>query len=174
MASMKKWKLLESKMAFENKWMPIQQDKVQLANGNIVDDYFTWLEPDVVLIVPLTKEGKFILVKQYKHGVGDIVIEFPAGYINQDEDKLEAAKRELLEETGIKPQKIELLNSVITNASKIQNQVHIYIATDLEDKVDNKHLLDENEEIETLEVTKIYILDFRYSFGYIQCHGEEY
>lgn len=74
---MKKWKQISSKIAFDNPWFKVRQDTVEIPNGQIIDDYFVWLEGRIVLVVPVTTNNEFILVKQYKHAFGDFVIEFP-------------------------------------------------------------------------------------------------
>ena len=93
------WTLLSSEMVFDHRWYQLRRDTVKLPDGRVVDDYFVSQRPNVVITVPLTTENKFILVRQYKHGVQAITLEFPAGTF-QSESPVTAATRELEEETG--------------------------------------------------------------------------
>jgi len=155
---MKKWKKISSSVVLDSKWFRVKKDVVELGNGKIVDDYYLWESPDVVLTVPVTSDNKFIMVRQYKHGAGDIIIEFPAGYINEGETALGAAKRELEEETGYKAHEIELLKKTISHSTKETGSYSIFLAKVEKEKIKSRNL-DENEEIEVLEVPVDEILD---------------
>lgn len=146
---MKKWKLLGSKMAFDNKWFKVRQDKVRLVSGRVLDDYFVWLEGDVSMVVPITKNQEFVFVKQYKHAAGEIMIEFPAGLADEGEAPQEAAERELLEETGFSGE-ISMLTKLYKNPTKAVGRTYVYL---LENAVQGKKVEgDDNEEIEVVVV----------------------
>ena len=145
---MKKWKQISSKLAFDNPWFKIRQDKVEMQNGRVIDDYFVWLEGHIVLVVPVTKNNEFILVKQYKHAYGDFVIEFPAGYVNENEDTTVAAKRELQEETGYTSKNFTLIRTLTNFPTKVVGNLNVYLAKDVEKTHDTA--FDENEEIEVI------------------------
>lgn len=149
---MEKWKLVSSKMALDNKWFKIRQDGIKLPNGKIIDDYFVWLYGDVVLVVLMTEKGEFVLVKQYKHGAGEFVIEFPAGVVDKGETPEEAAHREVAEETGYSFKDLKLLTTVHANPTKAIGKIFIYLA---KNAVKNKEMrLDETEDIEVLIINK--------------------
>lgn len=148
---MKKWKLLSSKMAFDNKWFKVQKDEVELPNKQIIDDYYVWLEPNVSMVVPITEDGKIVLVRQYKHGVNSLMIECPAGFADEGESYEETAQRELLEETGYKADTLELLGKLSKNPTKSTGISKIYLARNVKKIAPLK--LDDNEEIEVLEIT---------------------
>jgi 8-oxo-dGTP pyrophosphatase MutT (NUDIX family) len=154
---MNKWKLLGSSVALDNKWFRVRKDKVKLPNGKVLDDFYIWENPDVALVVPVTEDNKLILVKQYKHGSGEIMIEFPAGYVDDNEKNIETAKRELEEETGFVAKKIELLKKIIHHPTKETGNSYIYLARVGNEKV--RQRFDENEEIEVLEVSIREVLD---------------
>ncbi len=150
---MRKWKVLESKYALDNRWMMIRQDKVELPNGTVLDDYFVYEEGDVAFVVTVLKNGNFVLVKQYKHAVKDIITEFPAGYIDKDETPEQAALRELTEETGLTCDSIEYLGTVALNPSKVENNMSIYLAKDAYIVNSGVQSLDSTEDIELMEVS---------------------
>lgn len=154
---MKKWKTLSSSIALGEKWFEVRKDKVKLPNGTILDDYFVWNSGDVAMVVPATKEGKFILVKQYKHGANEIMVEYPAGYINKNEKPLDAARREILEETGYKLENIQLLAKNIHQPTKENGVVYIFLAKTGE-KITDMVNPDKNEEIELLELSSAEIM----------------
>lgn len=145
---MKPWKTLSTKMAFDHRWFKVRQDEVQLPNGKILDDYFVWVKDDVSMVVPFTEDGKFVMVRQYKHGAGMVVTEFPAGFIHKGEDPLLGAERELVEETGYVSQEIVPLITVTNDATKETSKVFIYLAKNAELKAGTS--FDDTEDIELL------------------------
>jgi len=95
-----KWKTLRAKMVFDSRWYRLRQDEVLLPNGQIVDDFFVSLRPDIATILPITAAGEVVFVRQCRHGIGEILLELPAGTFEIGEAPLAVAKRELAEETG--------------------------------------------------------------------------
>lgn len=131
----------------------MKKDTVELSNGKIMDDYFYMDIGQAVMVVPATKEGELVMVRQYKHGGGEIVIEFPAGNIeNKENSFLEAAKRELLEETGYASKEWEQCGVLINSPSKSAQKIRVYLAKNAE-KISEQNL-DEAEEIEVLKISK--------------------
>jgi 8-oxo-dGTP pyrophosphatase MutT (NUDIX family) len=105
---------------------------------------------DWVNVLPVTTDGKIVLVKQYRYGLGVWSIEVPGGIMDPHEtNPEEAAKRELLEETGYSCGSIEQVAIVATNPATQNNRLYCYLATgcELTDPT-----FDENEEIELLLV----------------------
>ena len=97
---MKPWKLLSTEYLVNAPWLKVAKEKCELPNGKVIDDFYTLWQPDWVLILARTKEGKWVTTQQYRHGTGKIALEFPAGIINKGEVPEEAALRELQEECG--------------------------------------------------------------------------
>lgn len=144
---------MDSKIAFDNKWFKVRQDKVKLPDGKIIDDYYVWLEGDLALIVPVTKDKQIILVKQYKHASGQIMTEYPAGYIDENETPEQAGKRELLEETGFSSSKFTLLGKLTNNPTKVVGNIYLYLAEDVEEVAKKGGVQSEDtEEIELLKL----------------------
>lgn len=154
---MKKWKILDSSIVLGEKWFEVRKDKVKLPKGTVLDDYFIWNSPDVAMVVPVTSNGNFIFVKQYKHGAGEIMIECPAGYVDEGEKSLDAAKREVLEETGYKLKNIQLLAKTIHHPTKENGIMHVFLA-DIAGKTSNVTNPNESEEIEVLELSPKRVL----------------
>lgn len=78
----------------------------------------------------VTEDGDFIFIRQYRHGTKQILLEFPAGCIEEsDQDAAAAVKRELLEETGYAGDEPVFLCKVAPNASSLSNFAHCYLVT---------------------------------------------
>lgn len=156
---MKKWQFISSKLAFNNKWFKVRQDKVKLPNGKIINDYFVWPEENVVIIVPVTDQNKIVLVRQYKHAAGQIVIEYPGGYVEKNETPKQGAKRELLEETGYSCKKLTLLARLTNNPTKTSSIISLFLAKGIYPlKKSRNFLAEETEEIEILELSPKEVL----------------
>lgn len=112
-----------------------------------VYDFSTW-----VGALPVTEEGKIILIRQYRHALGEVCIEIPGGCVDDTDTSLEMAiSRELEEETGYTFSSIEHLGKISPNPSTNTNYLHMFLARGGK-KTGTQHL-DENEEIEVLEIT---------------------
>jgi hypothetical protein len=95
------WKVLKEESVYEARpFLEVWQQEVKLPDGSIIPDYHRVWVIDYALIWAETSDGKVILEKQYKHGVGEVTCTFPSGGIEPGESPQLAAERELLEETG--------------------------------------------------------------------------
>lgn len=147
------WQVLEEKDVSPSRWFPVLQHKVKLPNGMIIDDYFFSPIGNVVMVLPLTSDGKFILVKQYKHGLQDIFIELPGG-MQQNGKSIEAsAIAELEEETGIRVHEDRLisLGKVANNPTKTNQITYGFLVKNAEFNAAQR--LDSTEQIELISVT---------------------
>ena len=143
------WKTLKSELIFDHPWYKVRRDHVELPDGQQLDDYYVSVRHNVVLIFAVTEDEQVVLVRQYKHGIGQILIEVPGGVIDDNEDvPLEAAKRELLEETGYTSDDVELLLEVNDNPTKDTNTTSFFLARNVR-QVAAQHL-DPTENIEVL------------------------
>lgn len=103
------------------------------------------------IVCPITSEGNLVLVRQYKQGINDITLEFPAGATEKNEDPIDTATRELLEETGYASDTIHCLYRHPICSRKSPTCFHVFIA--LHCKLVGSQQLDEAETIEVLEAT---------------------
>jgi len=123
-------------------------DKIQVPNGKIVN-YDTILHQGAAAVLPVTNDGKLVLVKQYRNALDRITLEIPAGGLESPEEPtIEAASRELEEETGYKAGKIEALLSIYPTVAYSNEKIDIYLATNLEKT--SQHL-DEDEYLNVVE-----------------------
>lgn len=129
MTEIKPWKLLQSQMVFDHQWCQVRQDFLRLPNGAIIDDYFVTIRPDIALVLALTPDHEIVFVRQYRHGVQQILLELPAGSFNiTEESGKEAAIRELQEETGYVAKEIISLGILYDNPVKDTNKIHLFLA----------------------------------------------
>jgi ADP-ribose pyrophosphatase len=142
------WQTLSSQRVFDNRWYRLQQETVQLPNGQIIDDYFISLRPDIATILPITADGQVIFVRQYRHGVRQILLELPAGTFEAGEDPLIAAQRELAEETGYDSTQWKAIATFYNSPVKQNNRIHLFKAQDVQRLHAQK--LDITEDIEVV------------------------
>lgn len=125
---LKPWKILSSDYLIQDRWMTIRADRCELPNGVVLDKYYVRENPDFVQIVPINTKEEVLIVRQYRHGPQIISTEIPGGVIDPGEEPLEAAKRELLEETGCIADRFEAVSPLYTNPARNTNQAHTFIA----------------------------------------------
>jgi ADP-ribose pyrophosphatase len=95
------WKTLSKKTVFQQaQWLTVESHEVQLPDGHIIPNWSWVITPDYVNVVAIMEDGRFIAFRQSKYGVEGLALAPVGGYIEPQETPLEAAKRELLEETG--------------------------------------------------------------------------
>ncbi|WP_165358866.1 NUDIX hydrolase [Spirosoma sordidisoli] len=106
----------------------LRQDECLLPSGRVIDDFFVVEVPDGAAIVAITDDNELLLIKQYKHGFGDFVLELPAGIVEQNEDPALTIARELREETGFVATNIEFVTTLITKPARMSARTQIYFA----------------------------------------------
>ena len=144
-------KTIESTLIFGNPWIELYYDKVETKNGNTM--HYTWYRcSDVVVIVPFLDVNTLVMIKQYRYPTRKIFLEFPAGHIENAEEIHEAAKRELLEETGYLAKEIRYIYTYHPSVSRSRQLVHIFKAEGL---IEDKQTLDSTEQIIRVETVDI-------------------
>ncbi|HKL13174.1 MAG TPA: NUDIX hydrolase [Halanaerobiales bacterium] len=144
-----KEKILNSNYIYEGTILNLRKDKVKL-----FDEHETYREvvehSGGVAIIPVTEEGNILMVKQYRIAVDEIVLELPAGKLEEDEDVKLCAVRELEEETGYRPTDIKELFHFYTTPGYSSEKLHLFIANGLKYFGQN---LDQGEYIEIVELS---------------------
>jgi len=96
-----KWKILSSEYLFNDLWFKVRKDICETQQGKIIDPYYVYEFPEWATAFALTEDNKVIMVRQYRHPVGEVILELPGGCVDDtDKDFQTAIARELLEETG--------------------------------------------------------------------------
>lgn len=142
-----KWKILSSEYLFNDLWFRVRKDRCETPSGRIVDPYYVYEFPAWVAAVPVTEDGRIIMVRQYRHALGEVGIEIPGGCVDDtDRDYQSAIARELLEETGHEFNQFDYLGKISANPSTNSNLLHMFLARGGRKVAEQQ--LDPNEEIE--------------------------
>ncbi|NCS97265.1 MAG: NUDIX hydrolase [Candidatus Pacebacteria bacterium] len=154
---LKKWKLLSKEDVSPSSHLPVEKRVYELPDGSTIDDFYVATIPDSVHVVPVTSEGTVVMVRMYKQGADDFIIQFPAGRFEVDKHgtREKAAVAELAEETGIHVSEEDLikLGAFPIMTTKGTEKFITYLVSDIELAESGAQNLDPNEEIEILELT---------------------
>jgi ADP-ribose pyrophosphatase len=131
----KSWEVLESRkilQAGDGKatFMELFQDRVRTSKGKIVT-YTKYHASDVVIVVPVLPDGRLAMIRQYRYPLDKVLLEFPAGHVEGDEDPATTAKRELEEETGYRAKSVERVYRYHPSVSRSNQSVHVFRASGL-------------------------------------------
>lgn len=125
------WQVLDSAWALDVPWMRVRRDRLVMQPGTPAVEYYVWEGPDIATVVPRTPEGEFVLCRQYRHAMGRSLLQFPAGQVDTGESPEEAARRELLEETGYAAPTLVPLGTLAAYPTKSTGLHHLYLALDV-------------------------------------------
>jgi ADP-ribose pyrophosphatase len=127
----KPWRILSRRVLLERPpYFTVGAQDVALPNGEVIRD-FNWITMrSFAIVVPLLDGGRTILARSFKLGVGAISLSLPAGYLEQGEEPLAGAKRELLEETGHEAAEWLPLGRYVVDGNYGSGFMHAYIAKD--------------------------------------------
>lgn len=149
-----KWKILSSEYLFNDLWFKVRKDICETQEGKIINPYYVYEFPEWATAFALTEDNKVIMVRQYRHPVGEVIIELPGGCVDDTDKDLQAAiARELLEETGYSFSSYEYLGKISANPSTNTNWMHMFLAKG--GKKVSGQKLDHNEEI----IVELYSID---------------
>lgn len=162
-----RWTTLESKQLLKDKWTDVRADTCQTADGKIVAPFYVYGFPDYATAVAITKDGKVILERMYRHGLGVISTELPGGCVDATDASLEdAMARELLEETGYRFEKIVYLGAISPNPTTNTNLMRMFLATG--GVYDPSAARDTEEDVEVFLVEWDEFIDLFKKQGFIQ------
>lgn len=134
------WKVLSSEYLFRRPWLTVRREYLQLPNGNRVPEYYVLEYPDWVNTIAVTREGQFVMIRQFRNGLGVTAYELCAGVCEkEDASPLVSAQRELWEETGYGGGHWREFMTISANPGSQNNLTHCFLATDVE-RISGQHL----------------------------------
>jgi ADP-ribose pyrophosphatase len=143
------YEVVGSKQVFKGQILSVRVDELKMPSGRVVErEVIT--HGGAVGIIPVTGDNKIILVKQYRHPVGQMLLEIPAGKLDPGETPEDCARRELIEEIGQAPGRLTAIASFFTTPGYSNEIFHLFAAEDLVPEVAEAP---EEEIVGTAEVT---------------------
>jgi 8-oxo-dGTP pyrophosphatase MutT (NUDIX family) len=121
------WTIHESVYRIDEPFLRLRSDRVELPDGAIIESYFVRETHGFAIVAAITPERRIVLVRQYKHGIGCITLELPAGMINRGETPEACAIRELAEETGYAGDPPRLLRSLFADPTGSNGSFHVFL-----------------------------------------------
>lgn len=146
---MQQWKTRNKQLILdESPWLKVERHTVELPSGQVIPNWQWVITPDYVNVVAVTEDGEFVCFRQIKYGVEGDTLAIIGGYLNDGEDPLEAAKRELREETGYESTDWEDLGHYRVDPNRGIAMGHLFLArrvqlttTPIVDDLEEQHLL---------------------------------
>ncbi|MBA1337069.1 MAG: ADP-ribose pyrophosphatase [Firmicutes bacterium] len=139
---------IESKEIYRGRIINLRVDKVSLENGNTATREIVE-HPGAVCIAAVKDDNTLIFVKQYRKAVEDMLLELPAGKLEDGEEPEECARRELMEETGYRADRVNYMFSFYTSPGFANEAMHLFYASGLQPGCDNQ---DDDEMVEVVEI----------------------
>ena len=140
-------KTLDRKNVFKGKVIDLSVDTVVFPKHKVEMERIN--HPGGAAVLPLLSDGSVILIKQYRHCIGDTIWEIPAGRLEPDENPLDCAKRELVEEVGFKATNVQKLTEIYSAPGYCNEVIYIFLATEL---VPDKQKLEDDEIIKVVKL----------------------
>ncbi len=145
-----------SESLFKGKFLQARRDTVRLPGGGTGTREYV-LHPGAVVVVPLLDDGRVVMERQYRYPVGRVMMEFPAGKLDEGEDPLRCGQRELLEETGYSASHWAYAGAMHLAIAYSTEVVHIFFAKGL---ILGERHLDEGEHLDVFTATPQELLQW--------------
>jgi len=146
-----KWKTLSSEYLVKHQYFTARKDRCETPEGKIIEEYFVVELPTTACAVPVTEDGEILMIQQYRHPVGEVLLELPGGFIDKNELPEVAMARELMEETGYQFSSVEQVGAIAANPGVLDNFTLLFLAKG--GKKTAEQSLDHNEDIEIVTIS---------------------
>lgn len=154
----KPWKVIESRYLAREPWFTVRDEQVELPDGRRIPHYYVFEYPEWVNVIARTGDGRFVVVSQYRHGLGETDYELTAGVVEKsDASFLAAAQRELAEETGYGGGEWRCLMRIAPNPATQNNLTHCFLADGVR-PIGERHL-DATEDLDVHLLTQEELFD---------------
>ncbi|HSR12672.1 MAG TPA: NUDIX hydrolase [Thermodesulfobacteriota bacterium] len=152
------WSFLHSKILYACRIFQLRNDVYRSPRTGIAHDFSILESSDWVNVVPLTADGKIVLVKQYRIGTREFSLEIPGGMLDKGDDPPGAAVRELMEETGCAGDPPVLLGVVHPNPAILTNRCYTYLIRNVAFKAPPRQDSTEDIEVQTVPLSEVPVL----------------
>jgi 8-oxo-dGTP pyrophosphatase MutT (NUDIX family) len=144
------WSVTSSRTVLANRVLKVRQDTCVIPASGGALEYFVLELADWVNVVPVTSARELVMVRQYRHATRGVTLEIPAGSVKENEVPADAARRELLEETGYAAGNLIHLGTWECNPALQTNRLHTFLGLDVEKVAEPAAELDERLEVMTV------------------------
>ena len=145
------WRVKSKRLLIERPpWFEVYQESVQLPDGKLVEDFYSIAIPDHVVVAGFDEAGRVLAERHYRHGAHRVTWSLPSGYVGAGEAAGDAARRELLEETGYEANTWDLLGRFVVDGNRGCGWANIYIASGIK-----KVAAPDNRDLASIEVQLI-------------------
>jgi 8-oxo-dGTP pyrophosphatase MutT (NUDIX family) len=151
------WQVLARKTLISKQWLAVHEDRVRLANGHEIDEFHVIEAPSWAGVLCVSEDDEVVLVRQYRHGIRQESLELPAGVIEFGESPLEAARRELREETGYATDAWQPIAAFATEPSRHTVRAHFFCA--LGARASELRRPDASEDLEVVGVPRADLIE---------------
>ncbi len=148
--------VIDGELAYDGSFLKVQRDRVALPDGKLASREYI-KHPGAVVVIALLDDGNVVLERQYRHPLGRVFIELPAGKVDPREDTLTCAKRELQEETGYTATDWQFVCKIHNAIAYSDEFLDMYLARGLSA---GPNRLDEGEFLETISVPPAQLLEW--------------
>jgi len=152
----KPWQRLDTEMVYACRVFSLRRDRSRSPRTGSEHDFFILDACDWVNVVPLTADDRVVMVRQYRHGIGDFTLEIPGGMVDDaDASPLVAGRREMVEETGWDSHDLVELGAVHPNPAIQGNRLHTFVARGVENLHETHFDTTEETEVELVPLAEI-------------------
>jgi len=122
------WRRERSERVADCRVFKVRRDYSADPRDGRAHDFYVIEAPDWINVIPLTGDGRVVLIEQYRHGTGEVSLEVPGGMVDEGESPRDAAERELLEETGYEASGVSFIGKTRPNPAIQNNWIHTFVA----------------------------------------------
>lgn len=134
--TIKKWETISRKMMLHLKIMELWSNERRSPTKGTNHTFYALHSNDWINVVPVTADGEIVMVKQFRHGNQEITLEVPGGLVDDGEEPIQSASRELREETGFLSDPLIKIGAVAPNPALFNNVCHTFLAANAVQKYD--------------------------------------
>ena len=153
--NVKPWTVLSTERLLECPVFAVERTQSQSPVDESVHDFYRLQCVDWAQIIPVTENNEVVMVRQFRHGSGELSLEVPAGLIDPGEAPIAAAARECLEETGYQSAAVQPFGVLRPNPALFANYLHTFVAFDVQKVADIAQSATEHTEVELVPAERI-------------------